>query len=120
MPRGRQHPGKVIADVRADLSDAAVLAVMDGPTPTLAMPDAFRADRELGWNTQIRPVRCTASKSRHGKTVRSKRTRARVSCSLASRRSKRSSASAKSSSKRHSTSSSSKHARTRSAKSKRK
>jgi serine-type D-Ala-D-Ala carboxypeptidase len=116
-----QHPGKVIADVRADLSDAAVLAVLDGPTPTLAMPEAFRADRELGWNTQIQPVRCTASKSRHGKTVRSKRTRARVSCSLASRRSKHSSAKSKSSAKHHtSTSSASKHARSRSAKSKRK
>ena len=75
------HPGKVIADVRADLSDAAVLAVMDGPTPTIAMPEAFRADRELGWNTPIRPVRCGAVRSKHGRVVRS---RARVSCRLAS------------------------------------
>src|SRR5678816_77560 len=82
------HPGKVIADVRADLSDAAVLAVMDGPMPTLAMPEAFRADREIGWNTPVRPVRCTALKARRGKAVRSNRTRARVSCALASRRAK--------------------------------
>ena len=103
-----QHPGKVIADVRADLSDAAVLAVLDGPTPTLAMPEAFRADREIGWNTQVKRVRCTATKSRHGRTVRSKRTRARVSCALASRRSKHSSVKSRSSSKRHSAASSSK------------
>ena len=75
------HPAKVIADVRADLSDAAVLAVMDGPTPTIAMPEAFRADRELGWNTPVRPVRCGAVRSKHGRVVRS---RARVSCRLAS------------------------------------
>ncbi len=103
-----QHPGKVIADVRADLSDAAVLAVLDGPTPTLAMPGAFRADREVGWNTRIRPVRCAASKSKHGRTVHSKRARARVSCTLASRRSKHSSVKSKSASKHHSAASSSK------------
>jgi serine-type D-Ala-D-Ala carboxypeptidase len=109
-----QHPGKVIADVRADLSDAAVLAVVDGPTPTLAMPEAFRADREIGWNTQLQPVRCSAAKSRHGKTVRSKRTRARVSCALASRRSsKHSSAKSRTASKRHSTASSSKRSSSR-------
>ena len=97
------HPGRVIADVRADLSDAAVLAVMDGPMPTLAMPLAFRADRELGWNTPIRPVRCSAVKSRRGKGVRSSRSRARVSCRLASsRRSKHSSVKSRSA-KHHST-----------------
>lgn len=101
------HPGKVIADVRADLSDAAVLAVMDGSMPTLAMPEAFRADREIGWNTPVRPVRCTALKARRGKAVRSVRTRKRVSCALASRRA-RSSKSAKSRSAKHSTAKSSK------------
>jgi hypothetical protein len=76
-------------DVRADLSDAAVLAVVDGPTPILAMPDAFRADRELGWNTVVRPVRCSAVKSRRGKSTRASRSRARVRCAaLASRRAK--------------------------------
>ena len=81
-----RHPGKIIMDVRADLSDAAVLAVVDGPTPMLAMPDAFRSDREIGWNTRVKPVRCSAVKSRRGKSLRSKRSRARVSCALASRR----------------------------------
>jgi CubicO group peptidase (beta-lactamase class C family) len=81
-----RHPGKIIMDVRADLSDAAVLAVVDGPTPMLAMPDAFRSDREIGWNTRVKPVRCSALKSRRGKSMRSKKSRARVSCALASRR----------------------------------
>jgi CubicO group peptidase (beta-lactamase class C family) len=84
-----RHPGKIIMDVRADLSDAAVLAVVDGPTPMLAMPDAFRADREVGWNTIVRPVRCSAVKSRRGKSTRAARSRARVRCAaLASRRAK--------------------------------
>jgi len=90
------HPGKVIADVRADLSDAAVLAVVDGPVPMLSMPEAFRADREIGWNTPIHPVRCVAAKSRRGKAVRSSRSRARVSCALASRKARSKSSSAKS------------------------
>ena len=102
-----QHPAKVIADVRADLSDAAVLAVVDGPAPTLSMPEAFRADREIGWN-ELKPVRCSAARSRHGKSLRSKRSR--VSCALASRRAKHSSTSSTSSSKHHSAKASSKHA----------
>lgn len=48
-PRAR-HPGRVISDVRADLSDASVLAVLDGPNGPRAMPKAFRADRAVGWN----------------------------------------------------------------------
>jgi hypothetical protein len=72
-----QRPAKIIGDVRSDLSDAAVLAVMDGPTPVLAMPTAFRADAERGWTRpEPRPVRCT-------KAVRAKnaRSRKRVKCS---------------------------------------
>nr|MBA3890896.1 serine hydrolase [Gemmatimonadaceae bacterium] len=42
------RPAKVIADVRADVADAASLAVMDfGSVPS--MPLAFRADRAEGW-----------------------------------------------------------------------
>lgn len=48
------RPAKVIADVRADVADAAALAVMDfGEVAT--MPKAFRADRAEGWNTVARP-----------------------------------------------------------------
>jgi CubicO group peptidase (beta-lactamase class C family) len=56
-PRARR-PAKVIADVRADLADAAVLSVIDDNI--LRMPSSFRADKALGWNTATRrksPVR---------------------------------------------------------------
>ena len=94
-----QRPAKVIADVRSDLSDAAVLAVMDGPTPVLAMPASFRADQQAGW-TKPKPVRCT--KAVRGRTARSKRTRVRCASAKTTRartakaRSSRSSRSSKS------------------------
>jgi len=47
-----KRPAKVISDVRADLSDAAVLAVMDGDESVASTPAKFRADRELGWNPE--------------------------------------------------------------------
>jgi CubicO group peptidase (beta-lactamase class C family) len=103
------HPGKVIADVRADLSDAAVLAVMDGPMLPLSMPLAFRADREIGWNTPVRPVRCSAVKSRRGKSARSSRSRARVSCRLVASKRAKSSKSAKARSSKRSSVSAKKH-----------
>lgn len=57
-----RRPARVISDVRSDLSDAAVLAVLDNPGGVYAMPAKFRADREVGWNPPIRAVR---SKHRH-------------------------------------------------------
>jgi hypothetical protein len=48
-----KRPATVIADVRADLADAAVLAVADNPDGMLAMPKAFRADRAVNWNTPL-------------------------------------------------------------------
>lgn len=48
-PRARR-PEKVIADIRADLSDAAAVAVTDDPDQLIAMPVSFRADRATGWN----------------------------------------------------------------------
>ncbi len=56
-PRARR-PAKVIADVRADLADAAVLSVVDDNI--LKMPTSFRADKAVGWNRSVRrrsPVR---------------------------------------------------------------
>ncbi len=55
-----KRPAKVIADVRADLSDAAALAVTDYGTPA-AMPTSFRADKAVGWN---RPVHTTRHHSK--------------------------------------------------------
>ncbi len=52
-----RRPAKVIADVRADLSDAAALAVTDDPDMILAMPESFRADLAQGWNKPVRPAR---------------------------------------------------------------
>jgi CubicO group peptidase (beta-lactamase class C family) len=94
-----QRPARIIADVRSDLSDAAVLAVMDGPTPVLAMPNAFRADAEIGW-TAPKPVRCSNIRSR----------RARVRCVAAKAKAAKSSRSSRSkrvASARHSTAKSS-------------
>src|SRR3954468_229235 len=54
------RPAKVISDVRADLSDAAVMSVLDGP-PLASGSRAFRADREVGWN----PPPPRASRRRH-------------------------------------------------------
>lgn len=64
-----RRPAKVIADVRADVADAASLAVMDfGSVPS--MPLAFRADRAEGWNAAPatrrvvkQPVRRTVRKT---------------------------------------------------------
>lgn len=57
-PRARR-PARVIADVRADLADAAVLSVVDDNI--LRMPASFRADKAVGWNRSVRrrstPVR---------------------------------------------------------------
>lgn len=52
-----RRPAKVIADVRADLSDAAAIAVTDNPDMLIAMPESFRADLAKGWNKPSRPAR---------------------------------------------------------------
>ena len=49
-----RRPSKVIADVRADVSDAAALSVRDSNGELRAMPAVFRADRAIGWNRPIR------------------------------------------------------------------
>lgn len=72
-----RHPGRVISDVRADLSDAAVLAVIDGPRGAMKMPTAFRADRRIGWNTDPAKVRAAAAAAaRKRAAARRARTRA--------------------------------------------
>ncbi len=59
-----RRPSKVIADVRNDLADAAVLAVMDDPTGVMAMPVSFRADRAQDWNRPLRSSRASSAASR--------------------------------------------------------
>jgi CubicO group peptidase (beta-lactamase class C family) len=81
------RPAKVISDVRADLSDAAVLSVLDGPKLT-AGSKAFRADREVGWNPPPR-----ASRRRHGSSkhhsIASATSRSRASAAKKSSTSKK-------------------------------
>jgi serine-type D-Ala-D-Ala carboxypeptidase len=80
-----KRPAKVISDIRSDLSDAAVLAVMDSPLGVADMPALFRADRAVGWNVPIKPVRAKSRLASRGKVVRTSRvkkgksTRAKVS-----------------------------------------
>jgi CubicO group peptidase (beta-lactamase class C family) len=49
-----RRPAKVIADVRADLADAAVLSVVEDKDNVLRMPSSFRSDKAVGWNRTIR------------------------------------------------------------------
>jgi CubicO group peptidase (beta-lactamase class C family) len=59
-----RRPAKVISDVRADVADAAALAVLDYGD-VLAMPRAFRSDRAIGWNkSRIMPKKRSLKKSR--------------------------------------------------------
>jgi hypothetical protein len=67
-----KRPAKVISDVRADLSDAAVLAVMDDDM-TVAHPAKFRADREIGWNPEPPRRHALHRNSKHHRTLASHR-----------------------------------------------
>ncbi len=57
-----KRPAKVIADVRADLADAAALAVTDANLAVAEMPTSFRADRAVGWNRAVRAARAVRHK----------------------------------------------------------
>ena len=52
-----RRPATVIADVRADLADAASIAVIDDPLNLIAMPASFRADKAHNWNRPVRKPR---------------------------------------------------------------
>lgn len=86
-----RRPAKVISDVRADLADAAALAVYTGDVLP-EMPASFRADRADGWNPVLR--------SRRSRGARSARSRQAAARAAAARRSK---ASASAGSKKRST-----------------
>jgi CubicO group peptidase (beta-lactamase class C family) len=59
-----RRPAKVIADVRADLADAAALAVTDYADGPMVMPSKFRADQAVDWNRPVRRSRKYASSKR--------------------------------------------------------
>ena len=80
-----KRPAKVISDVRSDLSDAAVLAVMDSPQGIAEMPASFRADREIGWNPVIKPVRAKSRLASRGTVHRSSRVKKGKSAKSSSR-----------------------------------
>jgi len=63
-----RHPAKVIADVRADLTDAAAIAVTDDPSQTIAMPASFRSDAAKGWNRPVHKARRHTHSVRHSTT----------------------------------------------------
>jgi CubicO group peptidase (beta-lactamase class C family) len=58
-----RRPSKVIADVRADLADAAALAVTDENLAVAEMPASFRADLAVGWNRPLRTKRTVRAKA---------------------------------------------------------
>jgi CubicO group peptidase (beta-lactamase class C family) len=71
-PKARR-PATVIMDVRHDLADAALLAVMDDPSGVRAMPVAFRADKQVNWNTPLRAARRPVRKAPAKKPVAAKK-----------------------------------------------
>jgi CubicO group peptidase (beta-lactamase class C family) len=74
-----RRPAQVIADVRADLTDAAAIAVTDVPAQTIAMPASFRSDAAKGWNRRERHTR------RNTHHARSTSARSKVSASKKSK-----------------------------------
>ena len=68
-----RRPAKVISDVRADLADAAALAVTDLRGGLIPMPRAFRSDKRVGWN---RPERAARGRSKGKKAMTTSRSTA--------------------------------------------
>jgi CubicO group peptidase (beta-lactamase class C family) len=64
-----RRPSTVIADIRADLADAAALAVTDEALHIGMMPASFRADRAVNWNKPYRTRRSRYKKSPKRPTV---------------------------------------------------
>ena len=95
-----RRPAKVISDVRADLSDAAALAVMDYGDGVLQMPARFRADRAIGWNRPERSARARSARSARNTKRHAAVSNGRVAKSSSAKSSSAKSSSAKSSAAR--------------------
>ena len=93
------RPAKVISDVRADLSDAAVLSVLDGPK-LASGTRKFRADREVGWNPPPRRVTKRRHRASRHHTIASATAKSRASSSKKTTSSKKSTPAKKTSSKK--------------------
>jgi CubicO group peptidase (beta-lactamase class C family) len=63
-----RRPSRVIADVRNDVADAAVLAVIDDPAGVPTMPAAFRSEQARDWNRPLRKARSRRSGARRPST----------------------------------------------------
>ena len=72
-PRAKR-PAKVISDVRADLSDAAALAVTDYADGMMTMPRSFRADKAVDWNRPVRVAKHRSKRKGATKAVSSRST----------------------------------------------
>ncbi len=94
-----RRPSKVIADVRNDLADAAVLAVMDDPGGVLAMPASFRADNAVDWNRPLRSSRARSGSRRRAATARRAEAAKATSKSSAAKKTSAAKSTAKSTSK---------------------
>ena len=90
-----RRPAKVISDVRADLADAAALAVTDSRTGLIAMPARFRSDRAVGWNKPERVAKASKSKKARAAALHSRRVKAKAAKARAAKAAKAKSAAAK-------------------------
>jgi hypothetical protein len=75
-----RRPAKVISDVRADLADAAAVAVVDADM-VLDVPRFYRSDRAVGWNraARSRSSRSRGTRARSAKTSTVKKPTAKAS-----------------------------------------
>ncbi|HEY9225021.1 MAG TPA: serine hydrolase [Gemmatimonadaceae bacterium] len=90
-----RRPAKVIADVRADLADAAALAVTDYADGPMVMPAKFRSDRAVDWNRPVRKARrYTPKKKTSASTVQAGKSRTSSSKASAAKKPTSSKASA--------------------------
>jgi CubicO group peptidase (beta-lactamase class C family) len=90
-----RRPAKVISDVRADLADAAALAVTDVAGGPIAMPRSFRADRAVGWNKPERAARGRSKGKKSKSSAHSSKSKSSGKSSASRSKSKTGSAKAK-------------------------
>ncbi len=94
-----KRPAKVISDVRADLADAAALAVTDYADGPMLMPAKFRADRAVDWNRPVRKARKHVVRKSTKSSVQASKSRSASSKAAPSSSSRGKSVASKSSSK---------------------
>jgi hypothetical protein len=80
-----RRPAKVISDVRADLADAAALAVTDSRDGIRSMPASFRSDRAVGWNRPEHVSRAKRARAARARARAHAKARARANASRKSR-----------------------------------